>query len=481
MTLCACAIAPPGAAAEELPLVHVVYEGKTENTSTYSGKQTGEVKETLEWSATAESDSAGNPSPVTFTSVSGSRSATTTENHDTVCLSATYSLNPAMTVVSDGWYLQTVDGFPAPGWKYEIPDTVNEVPYLENWQFTCGGPGSGKAEYAPGVQEFYDGLTAGLCEFSNPEIQGQEAEKLFAPLFLTPGGGGESTRKYHPPECVSTPGETTFHISVTTTLTTKVLGTPISTEHQPEAKHEETKQPSEPPERKRLEEIRARIKLLAIEDEIKAFESMTEIRNEIQAGVGSLGDLNALLGEYVYELERFTWDSEIADDPAVPSYETLAQPEAVKGRALPACNRRSRTLASCQKLRAAAAKMLASAADAASIDHALAVTLDRQTAAIDAGSLSAAANQAAHFEALHTRFESALASKRDDGAALAKLLRERNVKGNVSKAEDAAAIAAVEAKLAKAGVPGSRLAAELGSALVAHKTNFLRGLEQGLG
>lgn len=476
-------LAPAAAGGETLPLIHVVYEGTVENNSTYSGQQSGEIKQVLEWSASAESNGEGTAGPVTFTRVTGSDKSMHTENSETVCFSAVYSLLPSEAVIPGDWHLEEANGYPSPGWLFEVPPTVSEVPFHEVWSFTCGEPGSGESSYADGVREIYDGLTAGLCEYTPAEQQTRASEELFAPLFVTPGGGGVSTREYAPPACTRVTGGTTFHITVKTKLSARIAGVPGSEEHKSEAKHEEPKpEPSsEPPERKRLEEIRAKIKAAAIKDEIEAYESMTEIKNEVAVGVGGLGDLNALLSEYIAEQERFDFDYEIAEDPPAPSYETLAQPEAVKPRALPACRRGTREFASCRKLHVAAARMLAAATGAAAIDHTLTITLDRDTAALNAANLTAAASQTSHFEALHARFESALAGKRGDGAALAKLLRERHVKGTVSKARDAASIAATEASLARIGIPRAHLQAVLGSALTARKTNFLDALEHGLG
>jgi hypothetical protein len=110
------------------------------------------------------------------------------------------------------------------------------------------------------------------------------------------------------------------------------------------------------------------------------------------------------------------------------------------------------------------------------VGGALYTTVSRQTAAIDAGDYAAARTQAAHFAALRAQFETAVTEGGKAGSAVAALLRQKHVKGVASKRDDATAIAAVKAKLAKDGASVATVSAQSPAIFTPNKVDFLSAL-----
>jgi hypothetical protein len=170
-------------------------------------------------------------------------------------------------------------------------------------------------------------------------------------------------------------------------------------------------------------------------------------------------------------------DYRIINDPTDRRFHQLAKPGPSKRPTLRACaSVPSAQRSLCPGLRDAELAMLIDSARTSALSAAMLVTINRDSTAIRAHDYSAAQRQYLHFRSLHSQLQSALKSKGSNGARVAAVLRSMSVSGVLSSSQSAAAIATVEAKLARARVPAAKLGSLTGSALQAGETNALDSL-----
>jgi hypothetical protein len=96
----------------------------------------------------------------------------------------------------------------------------------------------------------------------------------------------------------------------------------------------------------------------------------------------------------------------------------------------------------------------------ASIDDALASTVDRLSRAARLGNRSALALQGRTADGLRRSLLVASATERRLGARVAAMIRSAGVAGHLTAAESAAGIADITRRLARRGIPRSRLPAK---------------------
>jgi hypothetical protein len=467
------------ASAARLPPVQITYSGKMSvEVFPTKGKPSHQLR-TLSWTATSNSAGSDGALALDFSSVSGSSSLEGNGNcYDST---ATLSLAAAKNPVAEGWSLNESSDFPSPGWKYIALGVPTVVPVLEAQTGRCS---SIQIEELPQPNEML------LKQETFSLAQMKEYEAILDPLEFSPGRPATRTRTFSfdgISHCACLPEETHVKESMTLTVsaTSPASGNNIKTKPAPGGGGGSPK--STPPQRKISEARRKQLKEQAREDLAPALEEAWKAHGlSVALGLNSglafstvldeLGQDGALL-ESNDATARVINDYRIINDPPDRRFRRLAKPRAPKRAALRSCTAipsAERTL--CTSLREALLAMLIDSAKASAVTEALLVTMNRDSTAIRAHDYSAAQRQYVHFRSLHSQLRKALTSKGSNGARVAAILRSIGVSGVLSSAQAAVSIAAVEAKLRRARVPGARLGSLAKGALEAREANALESL-----
>jgi hypothetical protein len=471
------AYCPPGALAEELPLVQVTYSGSLAyKTKLHSSEGTTTEDVHFTWSATGASEGLEAPQALTFASLEGGSSAAGPQAGCTP--DASVAIAPGHNPVAGDWSLEEVDNYPDPGWRYEIPVTASTLPDLWTLPNKCGeGPAAFTEERTMAASELFGYASACLPE--NPGYQ-QKYEELLAHVTFAPGEANSWSRELNIEKLHCAPiAETTFEIEQLTVRLTASVGSPPtgsgSTPPQ-EMKRSEPKPEtrSEPPLKTPAGEARQKEK-----EEARARVFQETVWAAAAHGAKGSGGVLGVMGSLLAPLADNTLKQDVktANDPPAPEYEVLAQPQPVKAGSVPPCGHGR----ACRNRRAAESALVGESAQADSLSDALYTTMSRETAAIDAGDASAAASQAVHLAALNAQLDGVFAAQAKDGKTLAGLLRIEHLQATISKARMKMAIDALEKQLMSGGVSASSLASLAGSALTPRKTNVLDVLARGEG
>jgi|SRR5579875_3055957 len=174
-------------------------------------------------------------------------------------------------------------------------------------------------------------------------------------------------------------------------------------------------------------------------------------------------------------INRAYQDAQIVNDPPRAGLMRLARPGPL-GRvaSLPSCSRvPAAARAFCGELRPLASRYIVAIQRAASIDAAIRVTVDRESAAAKAGNAAAQRRQDAHGAVLEARLAAATALERRLGSQIARLIGSRHVTGELSAQQDAEGIAYIERTLERRGLSSTTLQQLAGSALKPHAVKIL--------
>jgi hypothetical protein len=479
MLLWTCAL-PTLAAAEGPPSLQASFEGSLSDEYTYEtgGGQSGREDADFNWAGTGlfTAEDHGALQPVTFSSVAGKK---TSEGPQVNCPISSKPINEYRELEAsmlekqkpEDWEISETLNYPMPGWLYEVSPTVIYVPIL--W---TGDRAIGTACEEPltepqteQVNELEGGYSGGGCP-----VNEKEREELLATLYVTPGGSGGQTRKYHQ-DCegdFSGKGHWYYTVTITLTVTATSPGTNNAI-NPPTGGGGTTGTPpltsSPPAQRPASEKRRAEIKEQAKADLRPALESSWQAHGLFSAlglahgfafseAADSIGGAATLFGGNDDVLRTIN-DYRIAKDPPAPEYDALAEPSVAKPPALPSCRRyHGRGVAAyCKALRTAATSLLSAGSEVVAGDEAMYTTISRDTAAIAASAYGAAESQASHFEALRSQFEAALAVQGRAGASVAALLRKAHVDGNLTKAQSAKAIKWLDGQLRSHGIAPSEI------------------------
>ena len=478
LTACAWSVT---ASAAGLPPVQIAYSG-TMSVEVFptAGKPAHSLR-TLAWKASANSGGSDGPLALDFSSVSGSASVTGNGNcHDAT---TTLSLASARNPVSAAWTLTESSDFPSKGWNYVAPGAPSMIPVLESLRGACGS--SFDAEELLQPEEML------LKQETFSPAQLKEYEAIFDPLELSPGKPASRTRTFSfdgTSHCSCLPEATHVKesMSLTVSATSPAPGNTIKTEPRPGGGGGPGSKGSAPARKKseaRRKELKeqARADLgPALEEAWKAHGLSTVIGLNygvaLSTALDELGQQGALIASND-ATARVINDYRIVNDPPDRRYRRLAQPRRSSPPRLPSCGSvSSAERPACTSLRAAENTMLAEAARASAITAALLVTIDRDSGAIRARDYGAAQRQFVHFESLHRDLKRVLAKKGAAGGRVAAALRGLGVSGALSGAQAAAAVGAVEAKLASARVPAAKLGSLARGALEAREADGLEAL-----
>jgi hypothetical protein len=467
------------ASATRLPPVQIAYSGKMSiEVFPTEGKPAHQLR-TVNWTATSSSAGADGSLALDFSSVSGS--ASTEGNGNCYDSTATLSLAAAKNPVAGGWFLNETSDFPSPGWKYIATGVPSFVPVLNAETGRCS---------SIQFEELVQSNEMLLKQETFSPAQMKEYEAIFDPLEFLPGRPATRTRTFSfdgISHCTCLPAATHVKESMTLTVsaTSPASGNNIKTNPAPGRGGPSPK--SSPPRRKTSEGRLKQLKEQAREDLGPALEEAWKAHGlSVALGLNSGLAFSTVLDELGAKgtaLEgndatvRVINDYRIINDPPDRHFHALAKPRAPKRPTLPSCAAipsAERNL--CASLRAALLAMLTNSARAGAITDALLVTMNRDSTAIRAHDYSAAQRQYAHFRSLHSELRRVLRSRGSSGAEVAAALRSMNVSGVLSSAQSAAAIGAVEANLARAGVPAARLGSLAKGTLEARETSALESL-----
>ena len=465
------------ASGEELPPVEVQYTGSLEDVEMINSSE-GASKTTtkMHWQATGFSTGLAVPGPLAFSELGGEVNAVAAcgTGHQSL------SLNPEENPIGNDWTLSESASFPAAGWLYEASDTPNVLPGL--WTTTaleCGQPP------APGTP------TRSQAQFGASELYGyslgndapggeQKAHELLEEIKFHPGQTASQTRTFEVTYPLAEGSTAKLTLNLTVNVSAASVNNAITS---PPTK----RAPLEPPTKETSEQRRREIKEQAKADLGPALEETWKAHGlSTLLGLGGglvlsqvadeLGSPAAAFGGNDAEV-RVLNDLRIKKDPPAPGYLTLANPPTRRPPALPSCHRFHAGAARyCKALRFNAIEMLDHGGVVAAIDEAMSTTIDRDTAAIDAGDYVAAEQQARHFEALRSSMSADLSAEASAGAQVAKLLRQAHINTTLSKAQSKRAIGWLEGKLDKAGFVTASISSLAGGALTPRKVNALQGL-----
>ena len=472
---------PAAAPAARLPPVQISYSGKMSlEIFPTKGKPAHQLR-TLSWSASAGSGGADGPLALDFSAVSGS--ASTEGNGNCYDSTSALSLAAARNPLAGGWSLNETGDYPSAGWRYMVLGAPTAVPVLEAQTGRCGSFNS-EAMLQP------EEMLLKQETFSPAQLK--EYEALFDALEFTPGTPATRTRTFSfdgTSHCTCLPEETHVKESMTLTVsaTSPAGGNTIKTE--PGRGGSGPSPKSLPPARKKSEARRRELKEQARADLGPALEGAWAAHGlataiglnygvALSGALDELGQQGALIGSND-ATARVINDYRIIKDPPDRRYRRLAEPGATGRIALPSCaSATSGQKATCTSLRGAETAMLTDSARATSITAALLVTMNRDSTAIRARDYAAAQRQYVHFESLHRELRRALRSRGANGGRVAAILRGLGVSGALSSAQAAAALGAVEADLARAGVPTAKLDALAKGALEAREVDALEVLSR---
>ena len=176
-------------------------------------------------------------------------------------------------------------------------------------------------------------------------------------------------------------------------------------------------------------------------------------------------------------IKRVVSDYRRYHDPPFPDFQTAAEPVAIDRRVpLPSCGHAGRAVrAFCASLRARYAALLLAARRVSADDHALELTVGRQTAAHTAGDTAAVALQARTATTLEQRMVRDLHAQGSAGAAVRSLLRGRHVRLQLTRGQSTKAIGAVVRLAGRQGVTRAQLAAVAPTALRPRSVDVLAG------
>jgi hypothetical protein len=164
-------------------------------------------------------------------------------------------------------------------------------------------------------------------------------------------------------------------------------------------------------------------------------------------------------------IARIHHDYKTANDPPVDDWHTFARPAKAKKPAKATCARtRGRAKALCQ-LRADQAAALAAAKRAGTAAAAIEITVDRETAALAAGSTTVAGQQNATAAALGKQFDAAVAGLSKAEASRTKHLKALGLKLAPGKAATKKGQALILKRLAPAGITLTALTPYIGTVL----------------
>ena len=479
LALAGIALAAATASAARLPPVQITYSGKMSiEVFPTEGKPAHQLR-TINWTATSSSAGSDGALALDFPSVSGS--ASTEGNGNCYDSTARLSLATAKNPVAGGWFLNESSDFPSPGWKYIAIGVPSVVPVLNSETGRCSS-----AQFEELVQP--NEMLLKQETFSPAQMKAYEA--ILDPLEFVPGRPATRTRTFSfdgISHCSCLPAATHVKESMTLTVsaTSPAAGNNVKTNPAPGGGGRGPK--SSPPQRKLSEARRKQLKEQAREDLGPALEEAWKAHGlSVALGLNSgvafstvldeLGQPGALL-ESNDATARVINDYRIIKDPPDRRFHQLAKPRATKRPSLRSCATiPSAEQALCTNLRAAELAMLTDSARADAITEALLVTINRDSTAIGAHDYSAAQRQYLHFKSLHGELRRVLSKKGSSGARVAAILRSVNVSGDLSSAQSAAAISAIEASLSRARVPVAKLRSLAKVALEARESNALESL-----
>ncbi len=464
------------ASAAALPAVQITYSGKMSlEVFPTIGKPAHQLR-TLSWNAGAGSGGSDGPLALDFSSVSGS--ASTEGNGNCYDSTSTLSLAAAKNPVAADWFLNETSDYPNAGWKYIVGGAPNLVPVLEAQTGKCG---SFSSESLLQTNEML------LTQETFSPAQTKEWEALFEPLEFSPGRPATRTRTFSfdgMSHCTCLPAETHVKQSMTLTVSATSPAAGNTTKTEPGSGGSGSGAKGSPPARKRSEARRRELKEQARADLGPALEAAWAAHGLATAiglnyGVAlsnvmdELGQQSALIASND-ATARVINDYRIIKDPPDRRFRRLARPAPAKQPALPSCAAAaSGEKATCESLRKAETAMLTDSARASAITAALLVTINRDSSAIRARDYASAQRQYVHFESLHRELLRVLKSRGANGGRVATILRGLGVSGALSRAQSAAAIGAVEAKLSKARVPAAKLGSLAKGALEAREADAL--------
>jgi hypothetical protein len=467
------------ASAASLPPAQITYSGKMSiEVFPTEGKPSHQLR-ALAWNATSNSAGSDGSLALDFSSVSGSASLEETGNcYDST---TTLSLAAAKNPVANGWNLNETSDYPNPGWKYIAIGAPEVVPVLEAITGRCS---SAQSEALLQTNEML------LTQETFSAAQTKEYEALFDPLEFLPGKPATRTRTFSfdgMSHCTCLPKETHVKESMTLTVSATSLATGNNFKTNPAPSGGGPSPKTSPPQQKVSEARRKKLKEQAHEDLGPALERAWELHglalapaltsgltfSEVLVELGHDG----LLKDGDEATTRVIDDYRTIQDPPDRHFRRLAKPRTPKAPALPSCAAvPSAERTACTSLRQAELAMLASSGRATAITEALLVTMNRDSTAIRARDYAAAQRQYVHFESLHGELHRVLTTRGSSGARVAAILRGMGVSGVLSTAQSATAIGAVEAKLSRARIPATKLAALAKGALDARETNALESL-----
>ena len=470
------------ASAEMLPPLHVVYEGSFLDTSEYkeANGETGTAEEEVKWSATGVTAGAAEPQPLVFTEITGKYKALTTLKNGVECTPGAGAKNlseykpsiaPKLNPESGAWSVEEIDGYPSPGWRYEIPDSAAMLPWA--WSQETAKGTSCASTYNPpegfpslSVREFAAGGLPGGCPPS--PAQAAKLEALFEPVKWDPRSSTTAPTRTFEEQCTppASADGTTFTFKVKTTLTALVSSSSAPPPQAPNVgPRSEGQTPAQLARKKDKERAKARLP--------REWQWAVTLEN---ARSGLLGAIATKLAPAAQE--TFNDDFKAVKDPPLSEDAKLAVPAAVMLAKPAACRSAA---GSCATLRAHELGLFAESAKVEGITRALYTTISRMTAAINSGASSAASKQASHYSDLEKELKKAFAAQARDGSAVAGLLRKDHVNGVLSQASDARATTRLESALAKDGIGAAELTPVLGSVLTPTRTNALTVLAHGEG
>lgn len=176
-------------------------------------------------------------------------------------------------------------------------------------------------------------------------------------------------------------------------------------------------------------------------------------------------------------IKRVVSDYRRYHDPPFPDFHTVARPPAINRRvALPSCRHTRQTVhAFCASLRARYVALVRAARRVSADDHALELTVGRQTAAHAAGDTAAVALQASTATTLEHAMTKDLRAQGRAGARVRTLLRSRHIRLRLTRKQSKKAIGAVVRLAGRKGVTRAQLAAVAPKALRSRSIDVLAG------
>ncbi|HEY1511529.1 MAG TPA: hypothetical protein VGF93_21150, partial [Solirubrobacteraceae bacterium] len=157
-------------------------------------------------------------------------------------------------------------------------------------------------------------------------------------------------------------------------------------------------------------------------------------------------------------IQRVVADYRTYKDPPVAGIHEAARPAAVHAPSLPSCQKyhgRLRTF--CSGLRGDNARFVVAVRHTTAVAKALETTIGRATAARAAGDSAAIALQEKTAKRLSADFRLALRAQRSAGAKVAGRLRAAHLRYRLSAKQNAAAMRAVLARLARSDITAAEL------------------------